>query len=130
MKTIKISSLLLIVLTIIAGCKKSDNNSAANLNDSVTGIYHGTFDQSWKSNYVNGTCELIKAGNNTVNIKLIIDGIPGDADGPVYLSNATNGGINIAYSKSGISLTGTIINNKLEYTSTFGDEYIKFSGRK
>jgi hypothetical protein len=116
-----------VILMICFGCSKDSDSPSTDLATSVAGLYDGTWDVSG-THY--GTCEVTKVTNKTarLNIKIIGIQIPGVPD--VTLSDGGNGKINLKYSDSSATISGTFLNNGMTLLLTDGTTSFSFTGTK
>jgi hypothetical protein len=116
------------ILMICSGCKKSSTTPSTDYASNAAGLYSGTFVVAGIGQ-VPGTCEVIKVSNTSVNLKVTAGGQPSTSPG-INLSDGGNGKINLSYSDSNGTITGTVENKSLTLTIVSAGTQMTFSGTK
>ena len=131
MRQNQLLSIAIIILMICFGCKKNSDNPTndpgTDLATTVAGDYTGTWVVTG-SGLVNGTCDVVKVSNTTVNLIRTAGGQSMPTLTGVQLSSGANGKINFTYSDAGITLSGTFDNHSLTMTIISGNTQTTFSG--
>jgi hypothetical protein len=129
MKNKLIFPLAIALLMIFWGCEKKTDDPSTDYGTKASGLYTGT----WVvvgTGQAAGTCKVVKVSTTSVNLEMVAGGqtlptIPG-----VTLSDGGNGKINISYTDSSGTLTGTIDNNSISITLKAGSIVETFTGIK
>ena len=129
MKNLLLIFIATIGIAFFTGCEKSTEDSSPEITNGVTGLYSGTWIVTGTGQAA-GTCEVIRASANSVNLRSTVAGqsiptIPG-----VKLRESGNGKFTLSYTDAGGSLTGTIENKTLTLFLTAGNIEEHFTGSR
>jgi hypothetical protein len=126
MKTKQIFFFLVVILMIGYGCKK--DSESTDLTSGKTGTYVGSLQVVGLAT-VNANCSVTKVSNTSANLVLTVVGQPVSLPG-VSLSDGGSGKVNLSYSDSSGTLTGSIENATLTFTLQAGSVTEIFTGDK
>ena len=114
-----------ITMMICFGCS-NDDDLPKDLASEAVGLYEGNWNVQ---NNAYGTCEVVKITDTSAKLNLKIAGIQLPVP-DVNLSDGGNGKINLNYSDSGGSITGSVQGNTITVKLTDGTTSYTFTGIK
>jgi len=127
MKYFQLSSLLLLALILIVGCKKKEGQGDPDYGTSASGLYLGYFMYSGTS--IDGTTRVTRESNTTVKMDCnAVDTVFGVFSG-VKLSDAGNNSLHVQFDRTNPTLDGTIDKKTLVYIINSGTP-VSFTGSK
>ncbi len=117
--------LVAIAVMVCFGCSK-DDDLPADLASEIAGMYEGNWNVQ---NNAYGTCEIVKISDKSAKLYLKIAGI-GLPVPDVNLSDGGGGKVNLNFSDSSGTISGSAQNNTITVKLTDGSTVYSFTGSK